>query len=57
MTGYLKSENYNTELVDRQFEKPLNIKGSELLRKKLSLTDRFSRCKLPVKLGPQSLVN
>lgn len=43
MTGYLKSENYNTELVDRQFEKPLNIKGSDLLRKKLSLTDRCVR--------------
>ena len=32
--GYLKHQNYNTELVDRQFERALEIERSEILKKK-----------------------
>ena len=33
--GYLKSENYAAELVDKQFDKALSISRSELLSKKV----------------------
>ena len=32
--GYLKHQNYNTELVDRQFERALEIERLEILKKK-----------------------
>ena len=33
--GYLKSQNYPAELVDKQFDKALSISRSELLSKKV----------------------
>ena len=33
--GYLKSQNYPAELVDKQFDKALSLPRAELLRKKV----------------------
>ena len=40
--GYLKSQNYPVELVDKQFDKALSIPRAELLRKKVKPAKKVS---------------